>query len=254
MPRIVFSDLDKEKEEQDDASPDILRNRFLTPQVIAGLKKLLPNEEWKELKTIPLGDDKEHAHAIWARRTDKEFKIGFWTDGKTPEKAKPDSEITALLKKTDIGKQLKAWLYIPSFEYAAGAEEEESANFGDAPTVANLSDDDDRIKIRNINKAPNQQWFTHVNKAWFPSSTNAQDDKQDDKKYWPEFVNDGEVRWSLPDFPREIPININTGEDSKPVVALAKCSIPDDHIDPRRWALFVARSILTEMRDGGRTC
>jgi hypothetical protein len=32
------------------------------------------------------------------------------------------------------------------------------------------------------------------------------------------------------------------------------CSIPDDHIDPRRWALFVARSILTEMRDGGRTC
>jgi Second Messenger Oligonucleotide or Dinucleotide Synthetase domain len=33
-----------------------------------------------------------------------------------------------------------------------------------------------------------------------------------------------------------------------------RCSIPDDHIDPRRWALFVARSILTEMRDGGRTC
>jgi REP element-mobilizing transposase RayT len=32
------------------------------------------------------------------------------------------------------------------------------------------------------------------------------------------------------------------------------CSVPDDHIDPRRWALFVARSILTEMRDGGRTC
>ncbi len=32
------------------------------------------------------------------------------------------------------------------------------------------------------------------------------------------------------------------------------CSIPDDHIDPRRWALFVARSILTEMRDRGRTC
>jgi hypothetical protein len=28
------------------------------------------------------------------------------------------------------------------------------------------------------------------------------------------------------------------------------CSIPDDHIDPRRLALFVARSILTELRDG----
>jgi allantoinase len=32
------------------------------------------------------------------------------------------------------------------------------------------------------------------------------------------------------------------------------CSIPDDHIDPRRGALFVARSILTEMRDEDRTC
>jgi hypothetical protein len=36
--------------------------------------------------------------------------------------------------------------------------------------------------------------------------------------------------------------------------SMAICSIPDDHIDPRRWALFVARSILTEMRDRGRTC
>lgn len=32
------------------------------------------------------------------------------------------------------------------------------------------------------------------------------------------------------------------------------CSIPDDHIDPRRTALFMARSILREVRDGGRTC
>jgi uncharacterized protein DUF3604 len=30
-------------------------------------------------------------------------------------------------------------------------------------------------------------------------------------------------------------------------VFVLNCSIPDDHIDPRRWALFVARSILTEM-------
>ncbi len=33
-----------------------------------------------------------------------------------------------------------------------------------------------------------------------------------------------------------------------------RCSIPDDHIDPRRRALFVARSILGEVRDGGRAC
>ena len=33
-----------------------------------------------------------------------------------------------------------------------------------------------------------------------------------------------------------------------------KCSVPDDHIDPRRTALFMARSILREVRDGGRTC
>lgn len=33
-----------------------------------------------------------------------------------------------------------------------------------------------------------------------------------------------------------------------------RCSIPDDHIDPRRSALFMARSILREVRDGGRTC
>jgi len=32
------------------------------------------------------------------------------------------------------------------------------------------------------------------------------------------------------------------------------CSVPDDHIDPRRHALFMARSILREVRDGGRAC
>ncbi len=36
--------------------------------------------------------------------------------------------------------------------------------------------------------------------------------------------------------------------------ALTSCSIPDGHIDPRRWALFVARFILGEVRDGGRAC
>jgi hypothetical protein len=29
------------------------------------------------------------------------------------------------------------------------------------------------------------------------------------------------------------------------------CSVPDDHIDPRRLALFMARSLLREIRDGG---
>ena len=33
-----------------------------------------------------------------------------------------------------------------------------------------------------------------------------------------------------------------------------KCPIPDDHIDPRRTALFMARSILCEVRDGVGTC
>jgi hypothetical protein len=33
-----------------------------------------------------------------------------------------------------------------------------------------------------------------------------------------------------------------------------KCSIPDDHIDPRRSALFMARSILREVREGVRAC
>lgn len=35
---------------------------------------------------------------------------------------------------------------------------------------------------------------------------------------------------------------------------LSSCSIPDDHIAPRRSALFMARCILTEARDGRATC
>ena len=34
------------------------------------------------------------------------------------------------------------------------------------------------------------------------------------------------------------------------VVILCNCSIPDDHISPRRSALFIARSVLRELRDG----
>ncbi len=38
------------------------------------------------------------------------------------------------------------------------------------------------------------------------------------------------------------------------LAASRKCSIPDDQIDPRRSGLFMARSILREIRDGGKTC
>ena len=33
-----------------------------------------------------------------------------------------------------------------------------------------------------------------------------------------------------------------------------RCLIPDDHISPRRSALFMARSVLRDIRDGARTC
>jgi hypothetical protein len=35
---------------------------------------------------------------------------------------------------------------------------------------------------------------------------------------------------------------------------LSICLIPDDHISPRRSALFMARSVLRDLRDGGRSC
>jgi len=42
--------------------------------------------------------------------------------------------------------------------------------------------------------------------------------------------------------------------DKIKLARISKCSIPDDHIDPRRSALFMARSVLREARDGDRTC
>jgi len=43
--------------------------------------------------------------------------------------------------------------------------------------------------------------------------------------------------------------------DTETIVHLAcRCSIPDDHISPRRSALFMARSVLRDFRDGGRQC
>ena len=44
--------------------------------------------------------------------------------------------------------------------------------------------------------------------------------------------------------------NRNTDE----IMTLVKCSIPDDHIDPRRSALFMARSVLSEVREGDARC
>ena len=35
---------------------------------------------------------------------------------------------------------------------------------------------------------------------------------------------------------------------------VGNCSIPDDHIDPRRFAFFMARSVLRDIRSGVRTC
>jgi len=32
------------------------------------------------------------------------------------------------------------------------------------------------------------------------------------------------------------------------------CSIPDDHIDPRRYAFFMARSVLRDIRNGVLPC
>jgi len=36
--------------------------------------------------------------------------------------------------------------------------------------------------------------------------------------------------------------------------SILTCSIPDDHISPRRSALFMARSVLRDIRDGERAC
>jgi len=44
------------------------------------------------------------------------------------------------------------------------------------------------------------------------------------------------------------------GAMSKELPTKATCSIPDDHIAPRRSALFMARWVLTEARDGRARC
>ena len=39
-----------------------------------------------------------------------------------------------------------------------------------------------------------------------------------------------------------------------PQYFIATCSIPDDHIEPRRSAFFMARSVLRDIRSGVRAC
>ena len=46
----------------------------------------------------------------------------------------------------------------------------------------------------------------------------------------------------------------DTASTRKVLSLMLTCSIPDDHIDPRRTALFMARSILRGYRDGGLAC
>ena len=43
-------------------------------------------------------------------------------------------------------------------------------------------------------------------------------------------------------------------EKSAASAAMLRCSIPDDHIDPRRSAFFMARSVMRDIRDGVRAC
>ena len=50
----------------------------------------------------------------------------------------------------------------------------------------------------------------------------------------------------VPPLPREVRLNRK--------VPFANCSIPDDHIDPRRSAFFMARSVLRDIRGGVRAC
>ncbi|PCJ04362.1 MAG: hypothetical protein COB16_18995 [Rhodobacteraceae bacterium] len=43
---------------------------------------------------------------------------------------------------------------------------------------------------------------------------------------------------------------VNMGKVCAGYFRIGKCSIPDGHIDPRRSALFMARSVLRDIREG----
>jgi hypothetical protein len=48
--------------------------------------------------------------------------------------------------------------------------------------------------------------------------------------------------------------NIPEAYEAKKVTLEGMCFIPDDHISPRRSGLFMARSVLRDIRDGARAC
>ena len=49
-------------------------------------------------------------------------------------------------------------------------------------------------------------------------------------------------------------IKQNRSIDTASLIVDGICSIPDDHIDPRRSAFFMARSVLRDIRSGVRAC
>jgi Fur family ferric uptake transcriptional regulator len=71
-------------------------------------------------------------------------------------------------------------------------------------------------------------------------------------------VDDGPARFEMaPETEHDHLVDVDTGEvlelASYELVAL-RCSIPDHHIDPRRSAFFMARSVLRDIRNGVQPC
>ena len=77
----------------------------------------------------------------------------------------------------------------------------------------------------------------------------------------------GVMSWPILDalLQRGVPCVLTTGYDKSSIAACyaeivrcekptTMCPIPDDHIDPRRSAFFMARSVLRDIRSGVRAC
>ena len=77
---------------------------------------------------------------------------------------------------------------------------------------------------------------------------------------WDEFLLPSDFNLGIdPHFPSEFVndpwvifhgTNSWSGEGIEAQGFLPSCSIPDDHIDPRRSAFFMARSVLGDIREG----
>lgn len=67
-------------------------------------------------------------------------------------------------------------------------------------------------------------------------------------------ANTSLLRWVLSGVVRRIPVETGRAASERRNMTRPNCSIPDDHIDPRRSALFMARSILHEVREGVEAC